>query len=57
MSALRVVKALRLKCERCGYRTLVEKPPKRCPKCKSPYWNAKPGTLRRGRPPKESDRG
>ena len=51
MTALRVVKALKLKCERCDYESLVSAPPKRCPKCKSPYWNIPRGKLRRGRPP------
>lgn len=48
MTALHVVKALRMKCERCGYKALRDAPPKRCPKCKSPYWNT---PRKRGRPP------
>ena len=43
-----------LKCERCGHTwwPRTPKPPTKCPnqRCKSPYWNIPPGTLKRGRP-------
>jgi hypothetical protein len=43
-------------CLRCGHewvRRIVDRP-KRCPKCISPYWDTKPGKLRRGRPPRKA---
>ncbi len=43
------------RCERCGYEwQLIGKEPKRCPDCKSRYWNIPKGTLPIGRPPKKS---
>lgn len=55
MTALRVskVKAYRATCERCGHKWTSLAEPKRCASCKTPYWNSKPGTLKRGRPAKE----
>ena len=50
MSAMRVVKTFEFTCERkrCVFRADV--PPKRCPVCRSPYWNVKRGVLPKGRP-------
>lgn len=52
MSAYRKIKAYACKCERCGHEWTAVELPERCAKCKRLYWNAKPGTLKRGRPPK-----
>lgn len=51
VSAMRAVKTFEFTCERKGCVFRADKPPKRCPRCKSPYWNVKRGTLPRGRPP------
>ena len=51
-----IPKELICECKRCGYAWVkrVSGKPKRCPKCISPYWDTKPGKLRRGRPPKKA---
>jgi predicted Zn-ribbon and HTH transcriptional regulator len=39
---LRLIKLLGFHCERCGGEWVprdIEKPPRVCPKCKSPYWD------------------
>jgi predicted Zn-ribbon and HTH transcriptional regulator len=41
-------------CKRCEHVWTPRKqdsPPKRCPQCKSPYWDKERGELRTGRPP------
>ena len=51
VTALRVVtvKGYFYTCERCGYKGKAFEEPKRCGKCRSPYWNIPRGTLKRGR--------
>ena len=36
------VEMYKCKCERCGHRWQTEDKPRRCAKCKSPYWDVKP---------------
>lgn len=44
-------------CLRCGESWLKRtEHPVRCAHCKTPYWNVKPGTNRRGRPEKKARR-
>jgi predicted Zn-ribbon and HTH transcriptional regulator len=40
----------RLTCERCGHEWERVGLPDRCPVCDSRYWDAPPGSLKRGRP-------
>jgi len=38
------IKLIGFRCERCGHEWVpksINKEPKVCPKCKSPYWNTK----------------
>lgn len=43
------------KCLRCGHEWIKRTAgrPARCPGCKTPYWDTKPGELPMGRPPKK----
>lgn len=42
----KLVQALFMQCERCGFESLRFALPKRCPRCKSPYWD-KPRQVRK----------
>jgi len=52
--------ALLCRCARCDHEWQVwsrsvgaePEPPRACARCKTPAWRTKPGTVRRGRPPK-----
>lgn len=59
MSALRATRrtVYECRCERCGYKWTALSKPKSCASCKHKGWNAKPGSVRRGRPPKEKGTG
>ena len=47
------------RCKRCTHEWIKrsDRKPKRCPNCKSPYWDIPPGKLPMGRPKKAATKG
>ena len=44
MAKLEPIKVMGFKCQRCGHKWIPhdpDKPPRTCPKCKSPFWDRK----------------
>lgn len=50
----RLIEPKYFRCLRCRYRFQAIEAPARCPRCDSRYWDVKRGTLKRGRPPKQT---